>query len=210
MVFGVGHGGMSRSVRRLWLASFCAALLHLPLRRTSPPHRCPPGPVSTLAATSATARAPMATATPWPAMRCSSIRASPASSAATSLATPHVLANNRARARDVRDVQRCAEAEPADPSTSHLDYLATVRPRIGYVWGSFLPYVAGGLAWGRTHIEIDAPTGEVRARSAPRTSAGRSAAASSTRSLTIGPRASPTITSTSVRATTCLSRSRPP
>ncbi len=31
------------------------------------------------------------------------------------------------------------------------DYVGTVRGRIGYAFGTWLPYVTGGLAWGHTH-----------------------------------------------------------
>lgn len=51
--------------------------------------------------------------------------------------------------------------QPIRPFTTSIDYIATVRPRIGYAWGSFLPYVTGGPAWGGTRVEINAPTGEL-------------------------------------------------
>jgi outer membrane immunogenic protein len=33
---------------------------------------------------------------------------------------------------------------------SHLEYLGTVRARLGYAWGNLLPYVTGGFAYGQT------------------------------------------------------------
>jgi high affinity Mn2+ porin len=39
------------------------------------------------------------------------------------------------------------------PFRTHYNYIATVRPRIGYQAGAFLPYVTGGLAWGSTRVE---------------------------------------------------------
>ncbi len=40
-----------------------------------------------------------------------------------------------------------------DPYRTSYNYIATVRPRVGYQIGSFLPYVTGGLAWGATKID---------------------------------------------------------
>jgi outer membrane immunogenic protein len=37
---------------------------------------------------------------------------------------------------------------------SKLDYFGTVRARIGYSMGRFLPYVTGGLAWGHTESDL--------------------------------------------------------
>jgi high affinity Mn2+ porin len=36
-----------------------------------------------------------------------------------------------------------------------LDYVGTVRGRIGYAFGTLLPYVTGGLAWGHSHVNIN-------------------------------------------------------
>jgi high affinity Mn2+ porin len=36
-----------------------------------------------------------------------------------------------------------------------LDYIGTVRGRIGYAFGTWLPYLTGGLAWGHTHVNIN-------------------------------------------------------
>src|SRR5262249_20134185 len=33
-----------------------------------------------------------------------------------------------------------------------IDYIATVRARLGYQIGNVLPYVTGGFAWSRSHI----------------------------------------------------------
>lgn len=35
-----------------------------------------------------------------------------------------------------------------------LDYFGTVRGRIGYAFGNFLPYATGGLAWGKTQEDM--------------------------------------------------------
>lgn len=36
-----------------------------------------------------------------------------------------------------------------------LDYVGTVRGRIGYAFGTLLPYVTGGFAWGHGHINFN-------------------------------------------------------
>src|SRR6202158_5001100 len=41
--------------------------------------------------------------------------------------------------------------DPA-PFNSTLEYAATARGRIGYAFGTILPYVTGGLAWGQTRV----------------------------------------------------------
>jgi outer membrane immunogenic protein len=37
---------------------------------------------------------------------------------------------------------------------SKLDYFGTVRARLGYSMGTFLPYITGGLAWGHTNSDL--------------------------------------------------------
>jgi high affinity Mn2+ porin len=46
------------------------------------------------------------------------------------------------------------EKVPA-PFHTTIDYVGTVRGRIGYAFDRFLPYVTGGFAWGHTHVEIN-------------------------------------------------------
>lgn len=36
-----------------------------------------------------------------------------------------------------------------------LRYLGTVRGRLGYAYGEFLPYITGGLAWGRLAVDMN-------------------------------------------------------
>jgi high affinity Mn2+ porin len=48
--------------------------------------------------------------------------------------------------------------DPA-PFNSTLEYAATARGRIGYAFGTILPYVTGGLAWGQTRVNINANDG---------------------------------------------------
>ena len=47
----------------------------------------------------------------------------------------------------------------AAPFNTTIDYIGTVRGRIGHTFGRFMPYATGGLAWGRTHININDPGG---------------------------------------------------
>jgi high affinity Mn2+ porin len=45
------------------------------------------------------------------------------------------------------------------PFNSTIDYVGTLRGRIGYAQGTWMPYLTGGFAWGHTHINInDDPT----------------------------------------------------
>jgi high affinity Mn2+ porin len=47
------------------------------------------------------------------------------------------------------------------PFNTTLDYAATARGRIGYAFGTILPYVTGGLAWGQTRVNINADDGSL-------------------------------------------------
>lgn len=46
------------------------------------------------------------------------------------------------------------------PFNTTFDYFGTVRGRIGYAFGAWLPYATGGAAWGRTRIDLNDPAGE--------------------------------------------------
>jgi high affinity Mn2+ porin len=41
------------------------------------------------------------------------------------------------------------------PFNTTLDYVGTARGRIGYAFGTLLPYVTGGFAWGHSHVNIN-------------------------------------------------------
>jgi high affinity Mn2+ porin len=41
------------------------------------------------------------------------------------------------------------------PFNTTLDYVGTVRGRIGYAFGRWMPYGTGGFAWGHTHVNIN-------------------------------------------------------
>jgi high affinity Mn2+ porin len=46
---------------------------------------------------------------------------------------------------------------PPTPFNTSFDYVGTVRGRIGYALGTWMPYVTGGLAWGHPHVLINDP-----------------------------------------------------
>ncbi len=41
------------------------------------------------------------------------------------------------------------------PFNTTLDYVGTLRGRIGYAFGHWMPFITGGFAWGHTHININ-------------------------------------------------------
>ena len=49
----------------------------------------------------------------------------------------------------------------AAPFNTTFDYFATARGRAGYAFGTWLPYVTGGVAWDRTHIDVNDAAGNV-------------------------------------------------
>lgn len=62
----------------------------------------------------------------------------------------------------ISPIDRPATA-PARFNTT-LDYVGTVRSRIGYAHGTLLPYVTGGLAWGQTHVDINDEAGNISSK----------------------------------------------
>jgi high affinity Mn2+ porin len=46
---------------------------------------------------------------------------------------------------------------PPVPFNTTLDYVGTVRSRVGYAFGRWMPYVIGGFAWGHTRVFINDP-----------------------------------------------------
>src|ERR1700738_1978786 len=65
----------------------------------------------------------------------------------------HVVAGIEADASFTSPVDGPA-LTPAPFSTT-LDYVGTVRGRIGYAFGTLLPYVTGGFAWGHGRVNFD-------------------------------------------------------
>ncbi len=47
------------------------------------------------------------------------------------------------------------------PFNATLDYIGTVRGRIGYAFGRWMPYVTGGFAWGHSHVNLNDADGDV-------------------------------------------------
>jgi len=41
------------------------------------------------------------------------------------------------------------------PFNTALDYVGTLRGRVGYAFGKWMPYATGGFAWGHTHVNIN-------------------------------------------------------
>ena len=50
---------------------------------------------------------------------------------------------------------------PPVPFNTTLDYVGTMRGRIGYAFGRWMPYVTGGFAWGHTHADINDGRGAI-------------------------------------------------
>jgi len=48
-----------------------------------------------------------------------------------------------------------ALARAPAPFNTTLDYVGTLRGRIGYAFGRWMPFITGGFAWGHTHININ-------------------------------------------------------
>jgi len=61
---------------------------------------------------------------------------------------------------------------PPAPFNTTLDYIGTVRGRIGYAFGSVMPYVTGGFAWGHTHADINDGSGAIIGHYQPGWTAG--------------------------------------
>ncbi len=48
-----------------------------------------------------------------------------------------------------------APAQAIAPFNTTLDYVGTLRGRVGYAFGKWMPYATGGFAWGHTHVNIN-------------------------------------------------------
>ncbi len=51
-----------------------------------------------------------------------------------------------------------------EPFNTSFDYFATARGRIGYAFGALMPYATGGVAWGRTRLNLNDAGGDLIAR----------------------------------------------
>ncbi|MGY3585076.1 high affinity Mn2+ porin [Bradyrhizobium sp. USDA 4341] len=47
------------------------------------------------------------------------------------------------------------------PFNSSIDYVGTVRGRAGHSFGSWMPYITGGFAWGRSQVRVNDAAGNV-------------------------------------------------
>jgi high affinity Mn2+ porin len=61
---------------------------------------------------------------------------------------------------------------PPTPFNTVPDYFGTVRGRIGYAFGTLMPYVTGGFAWGHTHADINDGSGAIIGHYQPGWTAG--------------------------------------
>jgi high affinity Mn2+ porin len=61
---------------------------------------------------------------------------------------------------------------PPVPFNTTLDYVGTLRGRLGYAYGRWMPYVTGGFAWGHTHAEINDGSGAILGHYQPGWTAG--------------------------------------
>ena len=68
------------------------------------------------------------------------------------------------------DISFASPRDPAkatiDPFNTTFDYFATARGRLGYAFGTVLPYVTGGFAWGRTQLNVNDIDGSLLAQHA--------------------------------------------
>jgi high affinity Mn2+ porin len=53
------------------------------------------------------------------------------------------------------DVPRLAPA----PFNTSIDYVGTLRGRVGYAFGPWMPYLTGGFAWGHAHVIVNDDAG---------------------------------------------------
>ncbi|WP_245286879.1 carbohydrate porin [Bradyrhizobium sp. Tv2a-2] len=61
---------------------------------------------------------------------------------------------------------------PQVPFNTTLDYVGTLRGRLGYGYGRWMPYVTGGFAWGHTHADINDGSGAITGHYQPGWTAG--------------------------------------
>ncbi len=61
------------------------------------------------------------------------------------------------------------------PFQSSIDYTGTLRGRVGYAFGLWMPYLTGGFAWGHSHVRINDADGEIVSTPGDITPAGPSA-----------------------------------
>ena len=73
----------------------------------------------------------------------------------------HVVIGVEADASFTAPTDQPALAAAPAPFHTTLDYVGTVRGRIGYAFGPWLPYLTGGFAWGHTQADIDDGSGAV-------------------------------------------------
>ncbi len=75
----------------------------------------------------------------------------------------HVVLGIEADATFTSAIDQAALGRAPAPFNTTLDYVGTLRGRVGYAFDRWMPFVTGGFAWGHTHVNINDPStaGEV-------------------------------------------------
>jgi high affinity Mn2+ porin len=79
----------------------------------------------------------------------------------------HIVLGIEADATFTSPLDQAATAQSQDPYNSTIDHIGTVRGRVGYAAGRWMPYVTGGFAWGHTHVEVNDGSDSVIGHYAP-------------------------------------------
>jgi high affinity Mn2+ porin len=73
----------------------------------------------------------------------------------------HVVLGIEADATFTSPTDQPALAQVPAPFNTTLDYVGTLRGRIGYAFGRWMPYLTGGFAWGHTQADINDGSGAI-------------------------------------------------
>ncbi|MGE5159749.1 MAG: carbohydrate porin [Gemmatimonas sp.] len=71
----------------------------------------------------------------------------------------HVVLGLEADASFTSPTDQPALARAPAPFNTTLDYVGTLRGRIGYAFGRWMPFATGGFAWGHTHVDVNDGSG---------------------------------------------------
>ncbi|MGY8665646.1 carbohydrate porin [Bradyrhizobium sp. UFLA05-109] len=74
----------------------------------------------------------------------------------------HVVLGIEADATFTGPLDPAALGRDPHPFNTTIDYVGTVRGRVGYAFGRLMPYVTGGFAWGHTHINVNDANGDAQ------------------------------------------------
>ena len=84
----------------------------------------------------------------------------------------HMVLGLEADASFTSPADQAALAQAPAPFNATLDYVGTLRGRVGYAYGRWMPFVTGGFAWGHTHVGINDGSGAIIGRYQPGWTAG--------------------------------------